>query len=237
MDLRRWLTNSDEQEGSSRPSRSIHVKQQQEVTNAARSQSVSTESEVQDLGEDKPMQVKLLTFPSTVFGSQTRCFVSGWYDKWKWLEYSVNKNAAFCYPSRKFSFSHAGQVLAKMTLSQKKVILTGNMLLKKNKGFYKHADSLDHIDCMKQWKEKELRCHHNAEISTLVNFNQVMKNRYYFSALIEIVQFLALHELPLRGNFDAFDDKDNVSSGLFMSLLDFSIKKVSKLAECVENNT
>ena len=61
-----------------------------------------------------------------------------------------------------------------------------------------------------------------------------MKNHYYFSALIEIVQFLALHQLPLRGNFDAFDDKDNVSSGLFMSLLDFSIKKDSKLAECVK---
>ena len=43
------------------------MEQQQEVTNAARSQSVSTESEVQDLGEDKPMQVKLLTFRSSVW--------------------------------------------------------------------------------------------------------------------------------------------------------------------------
>ena len=212
MDLRRWLTNSDEQEGSSRPSRSIHVEQQQEVTNAARSQSVSMESEVQDLGEDIPMQVKLLTFPSTVFGSRTRCFVSGWYDKWEWLKYSVNKNAAFCYPCRKFSFSHAGQGTRKDDTFTKKGYTNWKHATEKNKGFYKHADSLDHIDCMKQWKEKEFRCHHNAEISTLVNFNQVMKNRYYFSALIEIVQFLALHQLPLRGNFDAFDDKDNVST-------------------------
>ena len=169
-----------------------------------------------------------------MYGSRTRCFVSGWYDKWEWLEYSVNKNAAFCYPCRKFSFSDAGQGIRKDDTFTKKGYTNWKHATEKNEGFYKHADSLDHIDCMKQWKEKELRCHHNAEISTLVNFNQVMKNRYYFSALIEIVQFLALHQLPLRGNFDAFDDKGNVSSGLLMSRLDFSIKKDSKLAEWVK---
>ena len=209
------------------------MEQQQEVTNAARSQSVSTESEVQDLGEDKPMQVKLLTFRSSVWVPNA-LFRFGMYDKWEWLEYSVNKNAAFCYPCRKFSFSDAGQGIRKDDTFTKKGYTNWKHATEKNKGFYKHADSLDDIDYMKQWKEKELRCHHNAEISTLVNFNQVMKNRYYFSALIEIVQFLALHQLPLRGNFDAFDDKGNVSSGLFMSLLDFSIKKDSKLAEWVK---
>ena len=40
----------------------------------------------------------VIKFPTTEMGSKKRSFNSSWYAKYKWLEYSVIKDSAFCYP-------------------------------------------------------------------------------------------------------------------------------------------
>ncbi len=55
-----------------------------------------------DLGVEKPNQVILKNFPARVFSGKKRSFNSSWYSKRDWLEYSINADAAFCYPCRKF---------------------------------------------------------------------------------------------------------------------------------------
>ena len=50
-----------------------------------------------------PMQ-PTLKFPGRSFGTgRPRSFNSGWYSSFPWLEYSVECDAAFCYPCRIFS--------------------------------------------------------------------------------------------------------------------------------------
>ena len=49
-----------------------------------------------------PVQPRM-KFPSTTVGNKKRSFNSDWYKNYKWLEYSVQKDAAFCYPCRFFA--------------------------------------------------------------------------------------------------------------------------------------
>lgn len=55
-----------------------------------------------DLGnrDTGPRQVKFKSYPQDSFGVQKRAFNNSWYEKHNWLEYSVNQNAAFCFPCR-----------------------------------------------------------------------------------------------------------------------------------------
>lgn len=56
-----------------------------------------------DLGRDHPNQVMLQQYPVSIFGSKKRAFVSSWYHKRDWLEYSVEADAAFCFCCREFN--------------------------------------------------------------------------------------------------------------------------------------
>ena len=44
-----------------------------------------------------PVQPRMNKFPSTTIGNK-EIFNSGWYKNYKWLEYSIQNGAAFCYP-------------------------------------------------------------------------------------------------------------------------------------------
>ena len=48
--------------------------------------------------ESRPNQSCLKEYPSTHFGKRTRSFLGSWYEDYPWLEYNVEKDAAFCYP-------------------------------------------------------------------------------------------------------------------------------------------
>ena len=50
-----------------------------------------------------PCQPTANTFPTTLIGSKQRSFNSEWYRSYSWLEYSLERDAAFCYPCRMFN--------------------------------------------------------------------------------------------------------------------------------------
>jgi len=42
--------------------------------------------------------------PTRSFGQGRPCaFNCGWYDSFRWIEYSIQKDAAYCYPCRHFT--------------------------------------------------------------------------------------------------------------------------------------
>ena len=51
------------------------------------------------IGEEQK-QPRLKVFPKN---SNGRCFRAQWYQQFPWLEYSIEKDSAFCYPCRKYS--------------------------------------------------------------------------------------------------------------------------------------
>jgi hypothetical protein len=51
----------------------------------------------------KPIQ-PMIKFPKEV--SNKRAFQASWYEKFKWLEYSISKDSVFCFDCRKFGSIH-----------------------------------------------------------------------------------------------------------------------------------
>ena len=44
----------------------------------------------------------ILHYPVTILGGKSRSFNSHWYKKYQWLEYSIQRNAVYCFPCRFF---------------------------------------------------------------------------------------------------------------------------------------
>ena len=53
--------------------------------------------------EDQPLQPRHHRFPYTYILNKSWSFNPSWFDKYTWLEYSIAKDAAFCYACQFFS--------------------------------------------------------------------------------------------------------------------------------------
>ncbi|KAK0144461.1 Zinc finger MYM-type protein 1 [Merluccius polli] len=177
-----------------------------------------------DLGEDKPAQIILKKFPSRLFNGQKRSFVALWYNQRDWLEYSVKAEAAFCFACRKFGtvdsvFTKSGYCDWKHAAER---------------GLRKHAECKEHMESVAKWRERVKRADSGQEISTLVNEGQLARNRYYIGAIIDMLQFLAINRLPLRGSVEAFNSQGDASCGLFLSLFEYSVRKDPELEKILQ---
>jgi len=102
MDMRKWIQHtvrSDSQPMSSSPDE-LQLQKTSILDRVYNKETVVTPD---DLGADRPKQVRLHKYLATLFRETKRYFPSAWYEKWDWLECSVKVDAAFCYPWRKFS--------------------------------------------------------------------------------------------------------------------------------------
>ena len=80
-----------------------------------------------------------------------------------------------------------------------------------------------HVKALSLWKEQQIRISTHQSVSTLVNDDQLVKNRYYIKSIIQVIQFLCINELPLRGHNSSGiitldESSDDEPSGLFMKL-------------------
>ena len=62
-------------------------------------------SDISSSSDEKPVQPNPMTFryPSKKMGQQNRSFNSKWFNAYSWLEYSIERDAAFCFPCRHFN--------------------------------------------------------------------------------------------------------------------------------------
>lgn len=161
------------------------------------------------LNENSPTQPRLQKFPATLSGSVTRSFNSSWYKGRKWLEYSVNKDAAYCFPCRVFGVNPSSTTFTEEGFRDWKHALDGWNVLdtvvktpqnkKKLKGFAKHVSSAWHVNNLAAWREKERR-----ETAGMTLESVVCKldndNRKWVEVIFHVIRYLAADGLPLRGN-------------------------------------
>lgn len=81
------------------------------------------------------------------------------------------------------------------------------------------------------WRDSEKGRETGREISTLLNSEQLTRNRFYMSAVIDMLEFLVVNQLPLGGDNAGFVSvlDDNSSMRLFLSLLEYTIRKDPEL--------
>ena len=104
---------------------------------------------VHDLGhkDTGPKQVKQKSYPHESFGTQKRAFHSSWFVNHTWLEYSVDLNAAFCFPCRLFGKNIKHDALGSSGCHNWKNALSI---------FSKHAMAQSHKESIIAWQNYKL---------------------------------------------------------------------------------
>uniref|UniRef100_A0A1X7U5F5 TTF-type domain-containing protein n=1 Tax=Amphimedon queenslandica TaxID=400682 RepID=A0A1X7U5F5_AMPQE len=62
-------------------------------------------NDIAQLKSDSPHQPSGIAFPVPMFGSSIRCFQSSWYGDYSWLEYSIERDAVYCFSCRFFGIA------------------------------------------------------------------------------------------------------------------------------------
>jgi hypothetical protein len=172
--------------------------------------------------DDGPCQPRLRTYPWTTTGSQRRAFCPEWFCKYKFLEYSCEKDAVFCFVCRMFSHSSQNDEVA--------FTVTGFRNWKKVLDkICKHSECRLHKECVAQW----LACKQTVAQPELRVMRQVGRqaeaeiknNRGAVETLARIVLLCGRQDLALRGHSEIADAGNN-NRGNFLEILDV-LKTVS----------
>lgn len=182
----------------------------------------------QDFNFDAQIEkLQSVKFPFTGEGKNKRSFQFKWIYKYQWIEYSLSRDAVFCYVCRQFGHTEQNND-STFTISGFK---NWKKALDKNHGFHKHEMSRAHKIANEARNEQMRRKKHDLSVSTLVNTTVLLKRRYYMSAIIKTIMFLAGHQLALRGDWDIEEQQEG---GLFNGLFEFACHNDPELAACAK---
>lgn len=144
----------------------------------------------------------VLNFPVTYFSGKVRRFNSEWYKEFKWLEYCISRDAAFCFPCRMFGSSVIGECRPEKTFTEigfqdwrhARGSTTGIL-----KG---HNDSKSHKAASVAWDQFKASCEYGTVAEQLgsTRAEQVQKNRHYIKTVIEVLLLTCKQEISLSGH-------------------------------------
>ncbi|KAK1398115.1 Zinc finger MYM-type protein [Heracleum sosnowskyi] len=148
-------------------------------------------------------QPKLVEYPRTKYGSQTqhRRFQYSWFDKFRWLEYSPEKDAIFCFPC--FIFENKSPLHPAFTTDG------FNCWKKVNDGvrcpFLIHVGTptSPHSNDVQNCEELMKVTGHIDKVLNAQSLEEVQKNRLRLKASIESVRWLSLQACAFRGHDEA----------------------------------
>lgn len=163
-----------------------------------------------------PVRPVLQSFPITQFGNKTRSFNPKWYEKYSWLEYSVQKDAIFCYPCRLFS-------LPGTTRTEDALRSIGYRDWKhatgKNGALEKHDNCRSHRQAMVSWVDYEKNSSQETSVAQRLDSSRsalIAQNKHYLKTVVDVLLLCARQNIPLRGH-----DESELSSnrGNFIEIL------------------
>ncbi|KAL4118882.1 hypothetical protein QTP88_011764 [Uroleucon formosanum] len=133
------------------------------------------------------------------FGTQQRSFRSQWYNECDWLEYSVQRNAAFCFVCQIFGSENSGE-----NVWIKSGFNNWQKFLVKSKNHISTSTHLTNLSKMCAYKSS-LKT--GTVVTQLSSFHkkQVEINRKYMSSLIDVVLYLAKQGIAFRGHNENLD--------------------------------
>lgn len=121
-----------------------------------------------------------LTFPQT----DKRKFNPKWLNDYIWMEYSVSKNAVFCYACRQLSPVHDRDNVFKYT-----GFAHWKTALESNKGFKRHQSCVMHSNSMAKWSEAIEREKNNTSVIQMASGNVLEYRRNYMKKIIEVLYY------------------------------------------------
>ena len=166
-----------------------------------------------------PIRPKNITFPTTLFSKTSRCFNPAWYKNYDWLEYSIERDACFCYPCHLFGSQGS------MFSSRPEPVLTTvrfrswKHVTVKTGALHVHSNCYSHKQAVVAWEQYKT----NAKCGTLLPDQMgstreaaISKNRHYVKSVAEILLLCSRQEIALRGHRESIESQNR---GNFLELL------------------
>ncbi len=178
---------------------------------------------------DGPRQPKLLKFPvRNPKSKKTKCFHVSWYQKFHWLDYDVEKDAAFCYCCTKFSSKISSASSASSTFTRTGYTKWANAL-DSSKGFSQHERSELHRNSCARWMELK-----NIQEGKEMDIIQTHDNREYLRYLFKYILWFATNEVPMRADDETEESKN---PGKWVSFIRLQLETNSTFRELHEKFT
>ncbi|XP_058211521.1 uncharacterized protein LOC131323691 [Rhododendron vialii] len=149
-----------------------------------------------------PYQPNCLEFPRSKFGIQYRRFQSSWFSKFPWLEYSPQKDAAFCFPCFIFEKKTANRsTLTGAGFTNWKVVFDAFSMHVGGPNS-PHSNAVNYCDDLMNVGR------HIDKVMNAQSSEDIQKNRVRLMATIESIRWLTLQGCALRGHDESVDSKN-----------------------------
>ena len=150
----------------------------------------STSSDISADRDSAPVQPLVGRFPKKTYGTQSRGFQTSWYKQFAFLEYSEQRDLAFCFVCRHFS--------------TKKIKFTTGYpnWLNAQRDFKQHWGAPDHSFCVEKYaayKASKTSGAVGSQISSQRREN-ILRNRRVLASSIEVIFLCAMQEIALRAH-------------------------------------
>ncbi|KAK1398788.1 TTF-type domain-containing protein [Heracleum sosnowskyi] len=150
--------------------------------------------------------------PATEFGTQRRRFQASWFNIFKWLEYSVSKDAAFCFPCYLFEIDASSQHAFTIDGFKSWKRVNDN----ERCAFLVHIGTSNspHKKAIKSYERLKNVTRHIDNVINCQSLEEVKKNRLRLRATIEGVRYLSLQACALRGHDESSTSRNRVDEAL-----------------------
>ena len=144
-------------------------------------------------------------------------FNPSWFSQCNWLEYSVQKDAAFCFPCRWFGASSIGCSRPETTFT-----ITGFRDWKHATGskgaLFCHNNSISHKSCVVAWDQSKSTSVTGTVSEQLGNKRSEMikNNRHYITAVSDVLLTCCEMEIALRGHCET---AESLNRGSFIEII------------------
>ncbi|XP_073138186.1 uncharacterized protein [Henckelia pumila] len=162
---------------------------------------------------DKGPTQPIYDYPFTDCEGQKRRFQSSWFQKYPWLEFSIEKQSAFCFPCYVFDINSAQfDTFTVKGFKNWKRVNCKNCPFKRHEG----DGNSRHSFAMRKWGDlKNLDRHIDRRLEKQSS-EQIERNRLLLKVSIESVKFLAMKGCAFRGHDESVDSKNR---GNYMELI------------------
>ncbi|XP_038681328.1 zinc finger MYM-type protein 1-like [Tripterygium wilfordii] len=164
-----------------------------------------------------PNQPVLANYPRTKSGGQNQRFQQSWFIKFPWLEYSISKDAAFCFPC--FVFQDREPLHPAFTVngfnSWKRVNNGAKCVFLAHMGgpTSPHNNAVRNVEALKNISR------HIDKVMNVQSLENVKKNRLCLKTTIDSVRWLTLQGCALRGHDESLTSKNRGNLVELISLM------------------
>ena len=199
-------------------------------TSSSTSRCISQPDDLASSPECSPSQPVDIQFPVTFFSGKARSFNPEWLRQYPWLEYSISKDAAYCYACRFYSLS----TVAATSRPEKAFTIAGFRDWKHATGvkgmLATHNNSLSHKSSVVAWEQFKSTSTTGSVAEQLGSnrAQQIQKNRHYIKTVAEVLLLCSKQEMAFRGHDESIESHNK---GNFKEILSLVAKHDPVVAE------